>query len=182
MIQPFSKFAHILYTNLYLKLYFTQRQNLFDLYIRMFCNVVVRDWDRFYENGASAYTVRQSTFSWKAKIIFNQCFAPQNYHNHTHTTILFLRSIQYPGGNIFGQVLDLLVPVRSIHYCTFTSGLFTMWSSWGLTYSHSGISHLKGGFTLRCFQRLSLPDLATRLCHWYDNRYTIGPSIPVLSY
>ena len=24
-----------------------------------------------------------------------------------------------------------------------------------------GISHLEGGFTLRCLQRLSLPDLAT---------------------
>ena len=33
-----------------------------------------------------------------------------------------------------------------------------------------GISHLKGGFTLRCLQRLSLPNLATLLCHWYDNR------------
>ena len=27
--------------------------------------------------------------------------------------------------------------------------------------SHSWISHLEGGFTLRCLQRLSLPDLAT---------------------
>ena len=45
-----------------------------------------------------------------------------------------------------------------------------------------GISHLKGGFTLRCLQRLSLPDLATQLCHWYDNWYTSGPSSPVLSY
>ena len=33
-----------------------------------------------------------------------------------------------------------------------------------------GISYLKGGFTLRCLQRLSLPNLATLLCHWYDNR------------
>ena len=45
-----------------------------------------------------------------------------------------------------------------------------------------GISYLKGGFTLRCLQRLSLPDLATLLCHWYDNRYTSGSSSPVLSY
>ena len=27
------------------------------------------------------------------------------------------------------------------------------------------ISHLEGGFTLRCLQRLSLPNSATRLCH-----------------
>ena len=28
------------------------------------------------------------------------------------------------------------------------------------------ISHLEGGFTLRCLQRLSLPDLATLPCRW----------------
>ena len=30
----------------------------------------------------------------------------------------------------------------------------------------SGISYLEGGFTLRCLQRLSLPDLATLPCTW----------------
>ncbi len=30
------------------------------------------------------------------------------------------------------------------------------------SYSYDGISYLEGGFTLRCLQRLSLPDLATR--------------------
>ena len=40
----------------------------------------------------------------------------------------------------------------------------------------------EGGFPLRCFQRLSLPYLATRLCRWRDNRYTRGTSTPVLSY
>ncbi len=43
-------------------------------------------------------------------------------------------------------------------------------------------SHLVAGFALICFQRLSLPDVATRRCHWHDNRYTSGPSNPVLSY
>ena len=38
------------------------------------------------------------------------------------------------------------------------------------------------GFPLRCFQRLSRPHLATRLCRWRDNRSTRGASIPVLSY
>ena len=52
----------------------------------------------------------------------------------------------------------------------------------GVYFTKNGISHLEGGFTLRCLQRLSLPDLATLLCHWYDNRYTSGPSSPVLSY
>ena len=43
-------------------------------------------------------------------------------------------------------------------------------------------SHLEGDFTLRCLQRLFLPHLATQLCHWRDNWFTIGVSIPVLSY
>jgi len=46
----------------------------------------------------------------------------------------------------------------------------------------AGSAHLGGGFPLRCFQRLSLPDVATRRCRWRDNRYTSGRSIPVLSY
>ncbi len=43
-------------------------------------------------------------------------------------------------------------------------------------------SHLWVGFPLRCFQRLSIPNLATRLCRWSDNRYTRGSFNPVLSY
>ena len=50
------------------------------------------------------------------------------------------------------------------------------------SYSCDGISYLKVGFTLRCFQRLSRPYFATRPCCWNNNRYTIGTSIPVLSY
>ena len=46
----------------------------------------------------------------------------------------------------------------------------------------SGSTHLGGGFPLRCFQRLSLPDVATRQCPWRNNRYTRGQSVPVLSY
>jgi len=46
----------------------------------------------------------------------------------------------------------------------------------------SGSAHLGVGFPLRCFQRLSLPNVATRRCRWRDNRYTSGWSIPVLSY
>ena len=48
--------------------------------------------------------------------------------------------------------------------------------------SRPGSAHLEVGFPLRCFQRLSLPDVATRRCPWRDNRYTRGQSIPVLSY
>ena len=46
----------------------------------------------------------------------------------------------------------------------------------------SGSAHLGVGFPLRCFQRLSRPDVATRRCRWRDSRYTSGRSIPVLSY
>ena len=50
------------------------------------------------------------------------------------------------------------------------------------SYSCDGKSHLEGDFTLRCLQRLFLPYLATQRCHWRDNWFTIGTSIPVLSY
>ena len=42
--------------------------------------------------------------------------------------------------------------------------------------------HLGAGFALRCIQRLSPPDAATRPCAWRRNRLTVGPSDPVLSY
>ena len=42
--------------------------------------------------------------------------------------------------------------------------------------------NLGAGFPLRCFQRLSLPNVANRPCRWRDNRHTRGPSTQVLSY
>jgi len=42
--------------------------------------------------------------------------------------------------------------------------------------------HLGGGFALRCLQRLSCPDLATRRCPEQDSRHTRGRSSPILSY
>jgi hypothetical protein len=44
------------------------------------------------------------------------------------------------------------------------------------------IPHLEEGFTLRCFQRLAVPCLATLRCRWRDNRYTLGTCHRVLSY
>jgi hypothetical protein len=41
---------------------------------------------------------------------------------------------------------------------------------------------LEAGFPLRCLQRLSLPNVATRRCGWRHNRSTRGSSTPVLSY
>ena len=45
-----------------------------------------------------------------------------------------------------------------------------------------GKSNLEVGFPLRCFQRLSHPNVATGQCHWRDNPNTRGSSTPVLSY
>ena len=45
-----------------------------------------------------------------------------------------------------------------------------------------GMPCLEAGFPLRCFQRLSVPYIATRLCPWQDNRRTRGTSNQVLSY
>jgi hypothetical protein len=45
-----------------------------------------------------------------------------------------------------------------------------------------GRSNLGTGFALRCFQRLSQPDLATQQCPWRNNWHTIGLSLSVLSY
>ena len=46
----------------------------------------------------------------------------------------------------------------------------------------SGTPHLEAGFPLRCFQRLSVPYIATRRCPWQNNRLTRGTSNQVLSY
>ena len=83
---------------------------------------------------------------------------------------------------LLNQALDGLVPVRSIHCCTYTPGLSTLSSSRRLTDLCHERSHLGVGFTLRCFQRLSCPDVATQRYAWRHNWYTIGPSTPVLSY
>src|SRR5690242_16830764 len=76
-----------------------------------------------------------------------------------------------------------LVPVSSTRYRASTPGLSTWWSATTLQGGlASGRSHLQARFPLRCFQRLSLPHIATRRCDWRHNRYTSGASTPVLSY
>ena len=84
--------------------------------------------------------------------------------------------------SLLDQALDRLVWVSWMHCCTYTSHLSTSCSSRGLTSLRYGKSYLRVGFTLRCFQRLSFPNLATQPCHWRDNWCTRGWSIPVLSY
>ena len=78
---------------------------------------------------------------------------------------------------------EQLVLVSLTHYCASTPSLSTSWSRTTLQGDLvPGKSHLEASFPLRCFQRLSFPNLATRQCHWRDNRYTRGSSTPVLSY
>ena len=48
--------------------------------------------------------------------------------------------------------------------------------------NREGKFNLEASFELRCFQRLSQPNIATQLCHWHDNWRTIGSFTPVLSY
>ena len=74
--------------------------------------------------------------------------------------------------------LERLGPVSSTHCCASTSGLSTWWSSTALM-ARPGF---EVGFPLRCLQRLSRPDVATRLRGWRHDRSTRGPSTPVLSY
>ncbi len=81
-----------------------------------------------------------------------------------------------------GQVLGLLVRVSSTRCRASTSRLSTWWSSRALTWSPSGRPHLRASFALRCFQRLSLPNVANQPCRWRDNWHTRGSSAPVLSY
>ena len=78
---------------------------------------------------------------------------------------------------------EQLVLVSLTHYCASTPSLSTSWSRTTLQGAQGpGKTYLKTSFPLRCFQRLSLPHIATRRCHWRDNRYTSGASTPVLSY
>ncbi len=76
------------------------------------------------------------------------------------------------------SALGRLGPVGCTRRRASTPGLSTWWSPTALM----GRPGLEGGFPLRCRQRLSRPDVATRRCGWRHNRNTRGPSAPVLSY
>ena len=105
---------------------------------------------------------------------------PQNYpmYNFYLPTLFLASSLTY----FLGQALDLLVSVSSMNHFTYTPDLSTRSSFWCLTSLRNGKSHLKVCFALRCFQRLSFPDIATQLCYWHNNWFTSGLSNPVLSY
>src|SRR5829696_2939627 len=84
-----------------------------------------------------------------------------------------------------GEVVGLLVPVSSTGRWSplprpayLPSGLAGSLSS----LEGSWKPHLEAGFPLRCFQRLSLPNVANQPCSWRNNWHTRGSSVPVLSY
>ena len=114
-------------------------------------------------------------------------FAPQTFRicmsavpecKHSSPAVIHLPS---PFSALFGKSLrpisnSQLRTLLHFHLCPIYLVVFKG------SYSCDGISHLEGGFTLRCLQRLSLQDLATLPCGWCHNRSTRGPSTPVLSY
>jgi len=75
-----------------------------------------------------------------------------------------------------------LVQLSSTYCYAYTRCLSSRWSTCDLTPLREEGSHLEASFPLRCFQRLSLPDMATQRCRWHDNWHTRGLSTPVLSY
>ena len=75
-----------------------------------------------------------------------------------------------------------LVPVGFTCCHASTPGLSNRWSTCDLQGHKVREIALRRGFPLRCFQRLSLPNIATRRCSWRNNRITRGSSTPVLSY
>ncbi len=73
--------------------------------------------------------------------------------------------------------MDELVLLASTHHCAYSYNL----STWSSPRSLITISNLGDGFTLRCFQSLSVPYIATLRCPWQDSRHTRGTFILVLS-
>ena len=120
------------------------------------------------------------------------CESVQSGNVKKHVVMLWhmflIHAFKYVFCHLYGQCYrdkphEQLVLVSLTHYCASTPSLSTSWSRTTLQGDHvSGKSHLEASFPLRCFQRLSFPNLATRRCHWRDNRYTRGSSTPVLSY
>ena len=129
-----------------------------------------------FEPTTSAVTGRRSNqLSHRAIIVSNdrRYCVPSELHTDTRLSFPFSKPLRISPRPISTCQLNVLPRLHSkpINLVVFKG-----------SYSNDGISYLEGGFTLRCLQRLSLPDLATLPCCWYNNRYTSGPSIPVLSY
>ena len=77
---------------------------------------------------------------------------------------------------------NMATSLRPISTARLSPAAYQPCSLQGALWHTPEIPSLEAGFPLRCFQRLSVPHIATRPCHWHDNRYTSGASNPVLSY
>ncbi len=83
------------------------------------------------------------------------------------------------------QAVRSLGPLGCACYQACTCGLATSCSRWDLDCwrkASSGKTRLGGSFALRCFQRLSLLDVAIQRWPRQANWHTSGPAISVLSY
>src|SRR5688572_3684114 len=130
---------------------------------------------RSRRSGGSRTLPRCSRVKFKDQLIFNNSiFCTRLLFLNPHCT---QRAKKYGQASRLISTSQLNVSLRlhiwPIDLVIFQESLGALWL---------GRSHLVEGFTLRCIQRFSLPDVATRRCHWRDNRYTRGPSNPVLSY
>ena len=82
-----------------------------------------------------------------------------------------------------GQALGLLVPVSSnTSRCFHLRPINPLVWAGALPGCSGERPHLEASFPLRCFQRLSLPNVANQPCTWRYNWHTRGSSVPVLSY
>ena len=86
-------------------------------------------------------------------------------------------------GGCVGSVGPLVpvgsTPLRGVHLRSINPVVFG-----GPSHTHNvrRRTRLEAGFPLRCFQRLSLPNVANQPCSWRNNWHTRGSSVPVLSY
>ena len=107
---------------------------------------------------------------------------PQNLILWNVAAFAAFRSIESDSHSLFRSSPRPISIDNLTHHCVYSVNLSTLSSSRGLTGLCHGILVLEGGFTLRCFQRLSRPHFASLLCRWHDNSCTRGASTPVLSY
>lgn len=76
----------------------------------------------------------------------------------------------------------LLVPVSSVHCCTYTPGLSTRWSSGSLRTQGAGSLILRRVSRLYAFSVYPGRTLTTQRCRKRDNWNIRGASLPILSY
>ena len=114
---------------------------------------------------------------WVIYPFFDALYAsvPRGFRLLEHPEVLNLKNLNIEQLIIqpVRQVIGLLVTVSCTPHGASTSVLSTPYSPGGLSRSLSWTSHLKVGFTLRCLQRLSLPDLAILPWDWFPT----GPPV-----